>query len=239
MRNYIGCSGFNYDDWKGKFYPEEISKKNWLEYYAQHFDTVEINASFYHLPKEKTLDNWYERTPGNFRFTLKGSRFITHQKKLNDVKEPVNNFYRLASRLKGKLGCILWQLPGNQHLDLEKLKIFCRLLSPEFKNVIEFRHNSWFDEKVYQILQNNEVTLCLVSVPKELKTVFKKTTDLVYVRFHGKKEWYNYLYSEKEMKEWSEKLKSLKSRQIYAYFNNDVNANAPKNAQQLEQLLSE
>jgi uncharacterized protein YecE (DUF72 family) len=237
MRNYIGCSGFNYDNWKGKFYPEDIAKKKWLEYYAQYFDTVEINASFYHLPKEKTLDNWYERTPGNFRFTLKGSRFITHQKKLNDVTEPVNNFYRLASRLKGKLGCILWQLPGNQHVDLEKLKTFCQLLSRDFKNVLEFRHNSWFDEKVYQILQDNSVTLCIVSAPNNLETVFKKTNDLVYVRFHGRQEWYKYLYSEEEMKDWADELKSLNARQIYGYFNNDVGAHAPENARQLARLL--
>ena len=237
MRNYIGCSGFNYDDWQGKFYPEDIPKKRWLEFYAEQFDTVEINASFYHLPKEKTLDNWYERVPGNFRFTMKGSRFITHQKKLNDVDEPVKTFYNLVSRLKGKLGCILWQLPGNQYKDIEKLKSFCQTLSKDFKNVIEFRHNSWFDDEVYKVMKEHEVTFCILSAPNSLKEDPVKTTDLVYVRFHGKQHWYKYLYSEEEMKEWADRLRTTNAKQIYGYFNNDVGANAPQNAEQLARLL--
>ncbi len=129
MKNYIGCSGFKYDDWKGLFYPKDLPEKKWLEYYAETFDSVEINSTFYQLPKEKTLDNWHERTPGNFRFSLKGSRYITHQKKLNDCRDAVKNFYQLAGRLKGKLGCILWQLPGNQHKDTDKLSNFFNMLN--------------------------------------------------------------------------------------------------------------
>jgi len=237
MKNYIGCSGFNYDDWKGVFYPEDVPQKKWLEHYAEKFDTVEINATFYHMPKEKTLDNWHERTPGNFRFTLKGSRFVTHQKKLNDPQEPVKKFYDLAARLKGKLGCILWQLPGNQHKDTGKLKNFCKALSRDFRNVIEFRHNSWFDEEVYNIMKEHDVSFCVISAPGDLKEDAVKTAEPVYLRFHGKKEWYKYLYSEEELKKWTKKMKDLKARQVYAYFNNDYDANAPKNAEQFASLL--
>lgn len=237
MKNYIGCSGFNYDDWKGEFYPEDVPKKEWLEYYAEKFDTVEINATFYHMPKEKTLDNWYDRTPGNFRFTLKGSRFVTHQKKLNDPQEAVKRFYNLAARLKGKLGCILWQLPGNLHKDIEKLNNFCKALSRDLRNVIEFRHNSWFNEEVYDIMKENDVSFCVISAPGNLKEDVVKTNQLVYMRFHGKKQWYKYLYSENELKEWAKKLRELNAQQIYAYFNNDYEVNAPKNADQFTKLL--
>ena len=237
MKNFIGCSGFNYDDWKGVFYPEDVPKKKWLEHYAEKFDTVEINASFYHMPKEKTIDNWYERTPGNFRFTMKGSRFVTHQKKLNDPQEPVKKFYELVSRLKGKLGCILWQLPGNQHKDTDKLKNFCKALSSDFRNVIEFRHNSWFTEEVYDIMKEHEVSFCVISAPGDLKEDAVKTADPVYLRFHGKKEWYKYLYSKEELKKWANKMKDLNARQVYAYFNNDYDANAPKNAEQFSKIL--
>lgn len=237
MKNRIGCSGFNYEEWKGDFYPEDLPEKKWLEYYADHFDTVEINNTFYHLPMEKTIDNWHERTPGHFMFTLKGSRFITHQKKLNDVGEAVKNFYELASRLKGKLGCILWQLPGNQHKDVPKLKSFSKALSSEFRNAIEFRHNSWFDQEVYDVLRKNEVAFCMISAPGDLKEDTVKTARFAYVRFHGKNDWYKYHYSEEELKKWSEKLREMKARQIYAYFNNDYNANAPDNAGKLAELM--
>ncbi len=238
MRNYIGCSGFTYDHWKGSFYPEDLPKKKWLEFYAEHFDTVEINASFYHLPKEKTLDNWYDRVPGNFRFTLKGSRFITHQKKLNDVEEPVKTFYDLASRLKGKLGCILWQLPGNQHKDLQKLRSFCDTLSSDFKNVIEFRHNSWFDEEVYEILHDYQIICSILSAPGGLSEEAIETADTAYIRFHGKTSWYKYNYSEQELQDWVQRLRKLKVRQVYGYFNNDYETYAPRNADRFCQLLS-
>ncbi|MFO8029709.1 MAG: DUF72 domain-containing protein [Cyclonatronaceae bacterium] len=237
MKHHVGCSGFNYDDWEEAFYPKDIRKKDWLEYYATRFDTVEINSTFYHLPKEKTLDNWYDRTPGNFRFTLKGSRFITHQKKLNDPQEPVKKFQGLAARLKGKLGCILWQLPGNQTKDIGKLDTFCRTLGGDFRNVIEFRHNSWFDQEVYDVMNNYDVSFCMISAPGELREDAVKTSDLAYLRFHGKEEWYKYLYSEKELKDWAEKIRQLNAQQVYAYFNNDQDANAPRNAADFRKIL--
>lgn len=237
MRNYIGCSGFNYDHWAGKFFPEDIPKKEWLEYYAEKFDSVEINASFYNLPKEKTLINWHNRVPGNFKFTLKGSRFVTHQKKLNDIKEPVKRFYDLAAILKGKLGCILWQIPGNQHKDVSKLKEFCRVLSADFHNVIEFRHNSWYDEEVYDVMEKHQVTFCVISAPDGLSDEVIKTTDRIYMRFHGKEKWYRYKYSENELKQWAKKLGEAKPSQIYTYFNNDYHGHAFENAAMFNEMI--
>lgn len=237
MRNYTGCSGFNYDHWIGNFYPEEVAKKRWLEFYAEKFDTVEINATFYNLPKEKTVENWYDRVPGNFRFTLKGSRFVTHQKKLNDPQEPVKKFYDLAAKLGGKLGCILWQLPGSQHKDVDKLENFCRALSSDFRNVIEFRHKSWWHDDVYKVLKKHDITFCIVSAPGGISDEAVKTNSRVYVRFHGVNNWYRYHYSDDELKQWADKIESLNPGQVYAYFNNDFEGHAPDNAATFARLI--
>ncbi len=237
MRNYTGCSGFNYDHWMGNFYPEDVPKKRWLEFYAERFDSVEVNATFYHLPKEKTLENWHERVPGNFRFTLKGSRYVTHQKKLNDVGEPVKKFYDLAALLKGKLGCILWQLPGNQHKDVEKLRAFCKVLSADFRNVIEFRHNSWYDEEVYAVMKDFGITFCVISAPGDLSEEVIKTSDRVYLRFHGKQNWYRYRYSDDELQQWADRIRAVNPEQVYTYFNNDFEGHAPENARTFAKMI--
>ena len=237
MKNYTGCSGFNYDDWKGKFYPEDVPRNRWLEYYAEKFDTVEINSSFYRLPSEKTLKNWYGRVPDDFRFTLKGSRYVTHQKKLNQAGEAVKKFYERAGLLQEKLACILWQLPGNQHKDIDKLEDFCSVMSGEFLNVLEFRHNSWYDEKVYEVMNQFGVAFCIISAPDGLSEEAVKTTDHVYMRFHGRHTWYNYLYNHDELKDWARKLKNLNPGRIYAYFNNDYQAYAPGNAREFQEMI--
>lgn len=236
-KTFFGCSGFHYKDWKGKFYPEGLPEKDWLGYYAEKFQSVEINSSFYHIPKKNTLEKWHQSTPGHFRFTMKGSRYITHQKKLNDVAESVKYFYEVVDTLRGKLGCVLWQLPGNLHLNMDKLKSFCATLSNDYKNVIEFRHISWFTEEVYEVLAKNDIILCMVSAPGNLPEVLEKTAETAYVRFHGKGEWYNYLYTKKELEGWRNNLKKLNVRRIYAYFNNDWNANAPRNCKELKAIF--
>ncbi|MFP4237224.1 MAG: DUF72 domain-containing protein, partial [Desulfonatronovibrio sp.] len=237
MRNYTGCSGYNYKNWQGKFYPRDLPRKKWLEYYAGKFDTVEINNSFYRLPEEKTLKSWYDQVPGNFRFTLKGSRYVTHLKKLNQTGEAVKKFYDRAGLLKGKLGCILWQLPGNQHKDTEKLEKFCRTLSRDFRNVMEFRHNSWYDEEVYEVMKSYGVIFCVISAPDGLSDEAVKTAGHVYMRFHGRNSWYRDQYSTKELRGWSQKLQRLKPKQIYAYFNNDYQAYAPENAREFQEMI--
>jgi len=237
MQKFLGCSGFYYKDWKGLFYPEDLPVKKWLPYYAEHFNSVEINSSFYHLPKASTLESWYESTPDRFNFTLKGSRYITHRLKLTRSEEPLSYFFKLASLLRDKLGCILWQLPGNQHRNDEKLENFCKLLSGEFNHVFEFRHISWFDEEIYRILKKYKVGFCIVSAPGELPETIVKTSPVAYLRFHGKDEWYNYDYSDRELKLWAEKIKELNPKYFYAYFNNDWYANAVKNCKTLAELM--
>lgn len=237
MKVHIGCSGWNYKEWQGEFYPEKLAKKNWLEYYSEKFDTVEVNNTFYRFPKEEHLENWRETVPEDFLFTLKGSRYVSHMKKLKGVKESVQKFSDAAHLLKEKLGCILWQLPPNLHRNDEKLENFCKDLNSKDKNVIEFRHGSWYDQGVYEILSKHGVSFCAISSP-EFSEEMITTNQIGYLRFHGKgKNWYDYLYSEKELEEWYQKIEKKDLKEIYIYCNNDINANAPKNALQLKELF--
>ncbi|MCF8304770.1 MAG: DUF72 domain-containing protein [Bacteroidales bacterium] len=237
MEKYLGCSGYHYRDWKDKFYPANIPQKQWLRYYAEYFNTVEINSTFYRTPAEKTFAKWYDETPDKFRFTVKGSRYITHLKKLKDTGGYVKDFYRSVEQLQQKLICVLWQLPRNQKKDLDKLDKFCQSLSPEFDNVMEFRDLTWFDEDVYDLLKRHNVTLCILSAPDGLPETDKATTDAAYVRFHGKTRWYNYNYSEKEIKDWSNRINQLGVKRVYAYFNNDYYAYGPYNCLKLQEYL--
>lgn len=242
MYTFTGCSGFHYDAWRKLFYPDDLSQKEWLPYYAKYFKTVEINNSFYRLPKKETLKKWHEQTPGDFLFTMKGSRYITHRKKLVDdenMRSALKNFYDTVEVLGGKLGCVLWQLPGNLHRNDKKLDTFCSRLSTDFKNVMEFRHGSWFTEPVTEILSKHQVSYCIISAPDDLPEDIHITTDTGYVRFHGKSQWYNYDYSEDELREWSSKIKNLSAARVYLYFNNDTHANAVNNGQTMRKLLNE
>ena len=240
MQKFLGCSGFQYKDWKGIFYPEDITKKQWLSYYASVFNSVEINSTFYNFPKEETIKHWYNETPANFQFTFKGSKYITHQKKLKrdeKLEESVSSFFERASVLQEKTGCILWQFPPSLHRNDEKLKNFCELLSKDFKQVIEFRHSSWFEEEVYDILRNYNVILCLVSAPINLPQPEIKTSDTTYIRFHGKTTWYDYDYSHEELNAWKNTIEKLAPKEVYAYFNNDMHGYGPKNCQYLQEQL--
>lgn len=238
MDIYTGCSGWNYKDWKGKFYPEDIPKKDWLEYYMSIFNTVEVNYTFYRLPKDSTLEKWKKSAYAkDFNFTLKGSRYVTHTKKLNEPEESIKKFEDATSMMKTKLGCILWQLPPGLHRDDEKLEAFCKALNRRNKNVIEFRHQSWFDEEVYTILRKNNIGFCSISTP-DFPEELISTTKTGYLRMHGKgKKWYDYHYSKKELQEWSRKIKDSGLSEMYIYFNNDIGANAPKNARELQEML--
>jgi len=232
---FLGCSGWYYGDWEGLFYPEGMPKSKWLEFYATKFNTVEVNATFYRFPFPNMVKGWYDRTPKDFIFTLKGNRQITHVKKLNDVKDLVNSFYRTADLLKEKLGCILWQLPPSLKLNLERLEGFCSDLDKDYRNVIEFRHSSWYCDEVYKLLKRNKLGFCVVSAPK-LPEEAKVTSGFAYIRFHGKEGWYNYNYSHEELKRWADKIKLLKAKDIYCYFNNDYNAYAVSNCEVLKRL---
>lgn len=234
----LGTSGWYYDGWVGEFYPDDIEKREWLVYYSKHFDTVEVNASFYRLPFENMLKGWDRRTPDDFIFVMKGSRMVTHRKRLRNVESSLTTFYDRISMLGDKVGAVLWQLPPGIKRDDKLLENFLSELNPDFKNVVEFRDESWFDDGIYDLLREHGVSYCIVDCP-DLPAVMKVTSDLAYIRFHGKDDWYNYDYSNQELGGWASRIKELDVKDVYIYFNNDQGGYAPKNCLSLKKMLND
>lgn len=233
---HIGTSGWSYGGWRGRFYPPELKSQEWLEFYAQNFDTVEINMTFYRSPKPETLKSWAKRTPENFKFSLKASRQITHIKKLHKVEHDVEHLAFLARQLGKKIGCLLYQLPPSLTKNLELLESFLKVLPGGFNHVIEFRHPSWYDPEVYYLLSRHKAIFCVVSssrVPSDLII----TSEVAYFRFHGLTGGYRYRYLDEELKKWAEGISQIKAQQAYIYFNNDYQAHAVFNARTLKKFL--
>jgi len=237
MRVNVGCSGWFYWHWKDRFYPSNVPQSKWFKYYTTKFNTVELNSTFYHFPKISTAKNWYKQSPKNFIYTLKVNRVITHIKKFKATSRLVKDFYKVGDELKEKIGCFLFQLPPSLKFNKKKLDEIIDQLDLKRRNVLEFRHDSWFTPEVYEILRKNKIIFYIVSSPS-LPEDFVKTTEEIYVRFHGRGGWYSSNYSDDELKEWAKKIKKSKAEQVWAYFNNDFNANATRNALTLKKLLS-
>lgn len=237
---YIGTSGWHYEHWRGLFYPGKLAKPKWLEFYAQHFNTVELNNSFYHLPSERAFVNWRESSPKDFVFAVKVSRFITHIKRLKNVEEPLQNFLARAGFLQDKLGPLLYQLPPGMKRNDEALEDFLAILSRQYRHVFEFRHKSWFDDSVFDILKEYNAGLCVFDMP-DFSCPVVTTADFAYVRFHGSTGLYWSCYSDKELYDWAKKIKELSKNleTVYIYFNNDAGAYAVNNAKTLGRLLAE
>ncbi|WP_457621557.1 DUF72 domain-containing protein [Persephonella sp.] len=236
---YVGCSGYFYWDWKGKFYPSEIKPSEWFDYYSRYFNTVEINSTFYNFPDKKKLKNWYRKAPEGFIFSVKVHRSITHLKKFKDTKKILDDFYAVVgSSLKNRLGAVLFQLPPSYKYSDDNLeRIICQL-DKNFLNVIEFRDKSWWNEDVYNTLSKHSIVFCNVSAP-DLPENLIKTGSAFYLRFHGKNNWYRYYYSDDELRLWAERILKIKSELYFIYFNNDFNAYAPENALKLKTLINE
>ncbi|MCM8795521.1 MAG: DUF72 domain-containing protein [Candidatus Omnitrophica bacterium] len=236
---FVGTSGWNYPHWAdGVFYPQGLRQNNWLGYYAQHFNCVELNVTFYRTPEKKTFKNWYKKTPDDFCFVAKGSRLITHIKKLKQIKEPLNLFINNVISLKTKLAAILWQLPPSFKKDKKVLSTFLRLLKTSgIRQVFEFRNKSWFDEEVYALLKSYNASLCIAHSGDRFPCVKEVTADFIYLRFHGGESLYSSNYSDKELKEWVDFAKRFKDKDIFAFFNNDAFGYAVKNALRFRELL--
>jgi len=237
---YVGTSGWTYEDWQGRFYPDDVKAARRLEFYAQHFNAVEVNATFYHLPTANMITAWNRRLSEDFHLVLKGSQLITHRKKLAECGEAVERFFDRARQLR-RLTVILWQLPPSLHKDVARLAAFLDGL-PELaaRHAVEFRHASWWDDEVADVLARRHASFVAVSHPQMPEDVLP-TTDFLYVRFHGKgRQLYRYDYSDDELRAWAERLhKHLAGRRLYAFFNNDYEAHAPKNARRLREILEE
>jgi len=235
---YVGTSGWNYLHWKGIFYPEGLPQARWLQHYVKFFNCVELNVTFYRLVKKETFQNWRKRTPEDFYFVAKGSRFITHIKKLKDISQPLNLFLDNARGLRDKLALVLWQLPPSFKKDIKRLTLFFKLLKKtNLRHSFEFRNESWFDSEVYRLFKEYNFCLCIAHSPRfPCQRVI--TADFLYLRFHGKELLYGSNYSDKELKAWAEFAREFKKQKdIFAFFNNDARGFAVKNALRFRELL--
>jgi uncharacterized protein YecE (DUF72 family) len=239
MNHRIGTSGWSYDHWKGVFYPEGLSAARWFAHYAAHFDTVEINATFYRMMPDRTFEGWRDKAPPGFLYAVKMWRQITHRKMLNDAGGELTDFLKRATLLGDRLGPILIQLPPNLGLDLERLKRFLPLLSREFEYAVEFRHPSWFTEPIYELLRKHQAALCVfhhvkIECPRLL------TAPLVYLRFHGASGRYAGKYTSEQLREWAGWARRCQSERhhVVAYFNNDYKGFAVENAREFRELVN-
>jgi uncharacterized protein YecE (DUF72 family) len=241
----IGCSGWNYKSWKGRFYPVALPPARWLQHYASVFDTVEINNTFYRLPEGSTFASWRAQMPEGFLATVKASRYLTHMKRLRDPAEPVQRLFARAAELGPRLGPVLYQLPANFHADIGRLRDFLAVLPrthPQtgrpMTHVMEFRHRSWYTDEVFRLLEGFGVALCLHD--KAGSEVMEPSVGpAIYVRFHGTSGRYHGSYGDSTLRLWARRLAGAwrAGQDVYAYFNNDPDAIATQNAQTLRHHL--
>jgi uncharacterized protein YecE (DUF72 family) len=235
----VGCSGWMYDDWRGRLYPEREPKRRWLELYAQHFDTVEVNSTFYRLARLDAVAGWVRATPPGFCFAVKASRYLTHVRRLLDVREGVKRFYDPIRPMieAGRLGPVLWQLPENFHRDDARLHGWLEAL-PDGMHTIEFRHPSWFVPEVMEALRARGVALTIGDHPKRPFQSYEATASWRFVRLHYGSRGRAGNYSRREIAAWAERIAAWRRReQVFAYFNNDWQGFAPENAKALLGML--
>jgi uncharacterized protein YecE (DUF72 family) len=238
-RIHIGTSGWHYGHWRGPFYPEVLPAEKFLDHYILYFQTVEINNSFYQLPKEKTFEIWRRAAPPGFIFAVKGSRFITHMKKLKDPERSIGKFVKRVGVLKEKLGPILFQLPPRWHFDGERLDCFLKAWPPKVRVAFEFRDPSWFRDETLETLRKHGAAFCMYDLagfqsPKEV------TSDLIYIRLHGPGDKYQGKYSDQTLAGWAGAFAAWAKRkkEIFCYFDNDQAGYAAEDALRLQEMIA-
>ncbi len=235
---YIGCSGFHYKDWKDFFYPEKLPQSKWFEFYCEHFNTLEINNTFYKFPTEKSLVKWHDASPEDFKFSVKAPRLITHYKKFSGCETLLHDFYTSISKgLQNKLGCVLFQLPPQLVYTPEMLDLIMSSVDPSFKNVFEFRHLSWWNENVFTQFKKRKLIFCSISFPK-LPDEVKATASNIYYRFHGVPVLYKSTYSEKFVENIYQEIKIQAPKEAWVYFNNTWGNAAVINSKYLQKLIT-
>ena len=236
---YIGCSGWFYWDWRGAFYPADLPTGKWFDYYRARFTTVELNAPFYSWPTINTVQTWVRQAGrSNFVYTIKASELITHTKHFQGVKTLIRDFGHIADLLGRRMGCFLFQLPPSFDYTPSRLKSILSQLDGTRRNVVEFRHRSWWNKKVFAAFRATGTIFCACSAPR-LPDDLVKTADEIYVRFHGTKKWYRHDYTPEELADWAGKIRESSASRVYAYFNNDYGGYAIKNARLLRRLLDQ
>ncbi|HVL31712.1 MAG TPA: DUF72 domain-containing protein [Solirubrobacteraceae bacterium] len=237
----IGCSGWNYASWRDGFYPQGLPASRWLEHYARTFDTVEVNTTFYRLARREAVARWVRQAPAGFCFAVKSSRYLTHMKRLTDLDVGVDRLYEPLQPLiaAGRLGPVLWQLPGNFHRNDERLAQALDRLPPG-RHTFEFRHPSWFCDPVLELLRWHGVALTIGDRPEVAGfQSHELTADFAYVRFHYGHRGRRGNYSDSELREWARRIAGwARSVDVYAYFNNDWEVFAPRNARTLRRMVA-
>jgi uncharacterized protein YecE (DUF72 family) len=235
----IGCSGWVYGSWREGIY-DGVPQARWLERYAELFDTVEVNATFYRLVRRSTVEGWVERTPERFLFAVKGSRYLTHVRRLREIEQGVARFWEPLEPLResGKLGPVLWQLPANFHRDDDVLAEALELLPPA-RHCFEFRHQSWFAPAVYRLLEERGASLVIPDDARRRLPEARPAGEIAYVRFHHCARGRRGNYSASEIDRWRRRIAAWRARrEVFAYFNNDWEEFAPPNALALRRGLS-
>lgn len=239
IRWHVGCSGFSYKEWKEEFYPKGLAQSKWVAYYTEHFNTLELNVTFYRFPTLKSLQGWYDKAPDTFSFSSKVPRSITHYKKFVDTESMMEDFYgTMREGLKEKLSCVLFQLPPSFSYSEERLEKVLKHIDKSFQNVIEFRHESWWREDVKQILAKHRISFCGVSFPKISFDEAVVNVPLCYYRFHGVPVLFYSEYDEAFIERiYRQILAAGNAKEAFIYFNNTASLAALHNAQYFQQLL--
>lgn len=237
---YVGTSGWHYKHWVGTFYPAGLKSKDFTNYYLRFFSSVEINNSFYKLPSAETFSNWRISVPEDFMFAVKASRFITHMKKLKDPQESIARFFQNVNALEEKLGPILFQLPPGWTVNEERLADFLAVLPPYYRYTFEFRHHSWYSEKVLDLLRQYNAAFCIYELEYHLSPI-AVTADFVYIRLHGPEQKYTGSYSDEALSWWARQCVDWQHQglDVYIYFDNDLEGFAAFNAQRLQEIIKE
>jgi len=244
----IGCSGWLYKHWRGNFYPTNLAQSRWFDHYAQAFDTVEINNSFYRLPTSETFAKWRDQAPSDFQYAVKASRFLTHLRKLKEPTDPLVRFFKNAKELGSTLGAVLYQLPPNFKINVDRLTEFLEAIPVAARaagfrcpcHVIEFRDASWYDDRVFALLERHRVVLCLHDMQGSA-TERIVAGPAVYVRFHFGTSKYGGRYEERRLDDWAAWLvaRARDRLNVFAYFNNDTGGHAPRDAVRLRTRIHE
>jgi uncharacterized protein YecE (DUF72 family) len=230
MHYFVGTSGYSYKEWKGSFYPEKLPQKEMLRFYSQKFAAVEVNSSFRRMPEASVLKSWAQQVPEGFRFALKAPQAITHFKRLKNAKAETRELLRTASVLKGRQGPLLFQLPPNFKKDLPRLKTFLRLIGRRTPAAFEFRHESWFDDEVFDCLRENSCALCTADSEDSPWTDLVTTAGWGYVRLRRER------YTAKRLQQWSENIRSQLWSETYVFFKHEDTGTGPKLAERFLKL---
>ena len=232
MKFYVGTSGYSYKEWKGSFYPEDLSEKEMLHYYGERFKTVEINNTFYRMPKASVLEGWARDVPADFKFVLKASQRITHMQRLKDAHDNLAYLLKVAETLGDRLGPLLFQLPPFMKKDAPRLKEFLGCIPSDRRAAFEFRHQSWFDSEIFDLLREYQAVLCIAEAENDLQIPFESTADWGYLRLRRPD------YGDAELKSWGERIQNQKWKDAFIFFKHEEEGKGPAMARRFLELIA-